>query len=76
MPAFEHVTILLSFVYALALGHLLSRIGTLLTVRGRTRFSGLLALEMCNCVLLVFFNWLGLWDLHTLRVWDIGTIAV
>lgn len=76
MNAFEHVSLLLSFVYALALTHLLSRIGVLLTVRKRTKFSGLLALMMFNCILLVFFNWLALWDLRTLRAWDISTITV
>jgi len=44
MTAFEHVTALFSFVYALALTHLLARIAELIVARDRVKFSGLLAL--------------------------------
>lgn len=67
MSVFEHVTALLSFVYALALTHLLSRIAELVVVRERVRFSGLLALGMVNAILLVFANWLSLWDFHSIK---------
>ena len=76
MAAFEHVSVLLAFVYALALTHLLSRVGILLTIRKRVKFSGLLALAMFNCVFLVFADWLSLWDLRTLQAWDVRTIMV
>jgi hypothetical protein len=76
MTAFEHVTALLSFVYALALTHLLARIAELVVARERVRFSGLLALGMANAVLLVFINWLSLWDLRSVKSWDIVSIAV
>ena len=76
MSAFEHVTALLSFVYALALTHLLARIAELVVARDRVRFSGLLALGMANAVLLVFINWLSLWDLRSVKSWDIVSIAV
>ena len=52
MSVFEHVTALLSFVYALALTHLLARIAELIVARDRVRFSGLLALGMANAILL------------------------
>jgi hypothetical protein len=42
--AFEHVTALWSFVYALALTDLLARIAELVIVREGVRFSGFLAL--------------------------------
>lgn len=48
MTVFEHVTTLFSFVYALALTHLLARIAELIVARDRVRFSGLLALGMVN----------------------------
>jgi len=48
MTAFEHVTALFSFVYALALTHLLARIAELIVARDRVKFSGLLALGMVN----------------------------
>ena len=76
MNSFEFVIILLSFVYALALTHLLSRGGILLTVRKRVKFSGLLALAMLNCILLVYVNWLSFWDLRTVHGWDIITVTV
>ncbi|HLW34385.1 MAG TPA: hypothetical protein VKS98_01885 [Chthoniobacterales bacterium] len=56
MSAFEHVTALLSFVYALALTHLLARIAELIVARDRVKSSGLLVLGMVNAILLVFVN--------------------
>src|ERR1700746_1602922 len=76
MTAFEHVTALLSFVYALALTHLLARIAELVIARERVKFSGLLALGMANAVLLVFVNWLARWDLRSVTNWDIASVAV
>jgi len=76
MSAFEHVTALLSFVYALALTHLLARIGELFLARERVRFSGLLALGMTNAIVIVFANWLSLWDLRSVTTWDIGSISI
>jgi|SRR5579864_1182496 len=76
MSAFEHVTALLSFVYALALTHLLARIAELIVARDRVKSSGLLVLGMVNAILLVFVNWLSLWDLRSLTSWDIASIAI
>jgi hypothetical protein len=76
MSAFEHVTALLSFVYALALTHLLARIAELIVARERVRFSGLLTLGMANAILLVFVNWLSLWDLRSVTNWDLASIAI
>jgi hypothetical protein len=76
MSAFEHVTALLSFVYALALTHLLARIAELIVARERVKFSGLLALGMVNAVLLVFINWLSLWDLRSMTSWDLASVAI
>src|ERR1700745_274408 len=76
MTPFEHVTALFSFVYALALTHLLARIAELIVARDRVRFSGLLALGMANAVVLVFANWLSLWDLRSVKSWDLASITV
>jgi len=76
MSPFEHVTALLSFVYALALTHLLARIAELIVARERVRFSGLLTLGMANAVMMVFTNWLSLWDLRTVQSWDLASIAI
>jgi len=48
MTAFEHVTTLFSFVYALALTHLLARIAELVVARDRAKFSGLLTLGVAT----------------------------
>src|SRR5262249_51172539 len=61
---------------ALALTHLLARIAELVLVRDRVKFSGLLALGMVNAVLLVFANWLSLWDFRSIKIWDLASIAV
>jgi hypothetical protein len=76
MTAFEHITALLSFVYALALTHLLARIAELVVARERVKFSGLLALAMANAILSVFANWLSLWDFRSIKVWDLASITV
>src|SRR5207237_7782978 len=76
MSAFEHVTALLSFVYALALTHLLARVAELIVARERVKFSGLLALGMVNAVILVFANWLSLWDLRSITSWDLVSIVI
>jgi hypothetical protein len=75
MTAFEHVLVLLSFVYALALTHLLSRIVTLYNLRERVRFSGLQATATVNCVMVVFVSWLALWPTRTIRDWDLFSIV-
>ncbi|HJT45048.1 MAG TPA: hypothetical protein VJ721_02140 [Chthoniobacterales bacterium] len=76
MSPFEHVTALLSFVYALALTHLLARIAELIVARDRVKFSGLLAVGMVNAVVLVFSNWLSIWDLRSLKTWDLVSITI
>jgi hypothetical protein len=75
MGAFDHVLVLLSFVYALALTHLLSRIGALMLARERVRLSGLLAICMANAILMVFANWLSLWDIRGMREWDLFSVT-
>ncbi len=76
MTAFEHITALLSFVYALALAHLLARIAELFVARDRVKFSGLLALGITNAILVVFANWLSLWDFRSIKVWDLASITI
>ncbi|MBV9419960.1 MAG: hypothetical protein JO348_09320 [Alphaproteobacteria bacterium] len=74
MHVFDFVVILNSFIYALALSHLLSRIGALLLAPERVKFSGLTTLMAVNAVWATIFCWLGLWQLHTLPDWDMATI--
>jgi hypothetical protein len=72
MHAFDFVVILVSFIYALALTHLLSRIGAL--ILASVRIAPLVLLVAVNAAWAVFFSWLGLWGLHAMTNWDIGSI--
>lgn len=72
---FEHVAVLLSFVYALAITHLFSGVARLILARDRTRFSGLLSLHILLTVLLLIDNWIALWDLHSRSRWDMPGIS-
>jgi len=76
MTAFEHISVLLSFVYALALTHLLSRAGELIIARERVTFSWLTTLGMVNAGLLVVFNWIDIWNLRSVAAWDIASISI
>jgi len=74
--AFTHITTLLSFVFALALTHLLASATDLVLKRDRVRFSWLQALWMANAMLLLLTNWLSLWDTRGLAHWDIAAIVL
>ena len=76
MAAFDYVILLASFVYGLALTHLLSRLSSLLLARERVRFSGLQTLMMANAVVTVFVDWLSAWQSHGVKEWDLATVAI
>lgn len=76
MDAFDHILVLLSFVFALALTHLLSRVGGLIVARKRVLSSGLLALAIVNAVALVFQNWLLLWTLRSWQNIDLLSVVI
>jgi hypothetical protein len=75
MGAFDHVLVLLSFVYALALTHVLSRIAALFMARDKVKPYGPLALAMANAVLIVSLDWLALWPFRGVTSWDLASIA-
>ena len=76
MSAFNHVLTLVAFVFAVSLAQLLVRISALIAVRERVVFSGLSALAMGNAILLVYLNWLALWELRTAHDWNLLSISV
>jgi hypothetical protein len=75
MHAYEFILLLLSFVYAAAITHLLSTVGEIIIASKRIRFSWFNAGWMLASLLFTCAWWIGLWDLHTLETWDIGSIA-
>ena len=74
MSPFEHIILLLSFVYALAIGHLLTTVARLVGQAGRVRFSWLWAFWMANALFVIMADWIGFWGLKGLKVWSVGSI--
>jgi len=72
--AFEHIIGLLSFVYALALTHLLLSVATLLRAGRRVRFSWITAGWMLNACVLIIENWIVFYGLRSLTIFSVGTI--
>lgn len=75
MHAFDFILILLSFVYAAAITHLLSTAGEIIIASKRIRLSWFNAGWMLVAVLFSCAWWIGLWDLHAVTHWDIGSIG-
>jgi len=75
MGVFEHILMLYSFVYALALTHVLMSYADIASHRERVKFSGLQLLWMLNTLLLLYLNWLSLWDLRHIPRWNMGLVS-
>jgi hypothetical protein len=73
---FEHVTVLLSFVFAIALTHVLTSTTEIVWARHRLRFSGLQAMWMGSAVLSILINWIGLAPLASIKKWSPAEIAI
>jgi hypothetical protein len=73
---FQHITVLFSFVFAIAMTHVLSCVSKLILARDRVRVSGLHALWMLNALMLLLINWLSLWLLEAIKHWSVGEIMV
>src|ERR1700757_3092655 len=73
---FQHVTVLVSFIFAIALTHVFSSASQLLLARDRVRFSALLSVSMINAALGVIINWLGLWELQNIKHWTLGEVVL
>lgn len=76
MGAFEHVISLLSFVYALAIAHLLTTIARLIGVRERVRFSWLHAYWIFNALVVLVVDWISYWDMRTIPNWSMASIGI
>jgi hypothetical protein len=66
---FEHVTILLSIILALAMAHILTSATELVWRRDKVRFYGMLALWMVNALLGLPISWLTVWELAGVKRW-------
>jgi hypothetical protein len=76
MGAFEHVISLLSFVYAIAIAHLLTTAARLIGSRERVRFSWFHAYWMLNALLVLVVDWISFWDMHGVPSWTLASIAI
>ena len=68
---YEHVVLLLSFVYALALAHVLSSVTDLILARERVRWSGLHLVWMLTSTTILFNNWLATATLRNVEHWTL-----
>jgi len=75
MHAYDFILVLFSFVYAAAVTHILSTAGEIIIASKRVRLSWFNAGWMCAALLFTCAWWIGLWDLHTVAVWNIGSVA-
>jgi hypothetical protein len=66
----------MSFVYALAVAHILATVGDIIGAWSRVRFSWLNASWMLFAFLAVFVWWVNLWDLRSQTVWTMGLVAI
>ena len=73
---FQYVTVLVSFIFAIALTHVFSSASVLILNRERVRFSALLTVSMVNAALGVIINWLGLWQLENIKHWTLGEVLL
>jgi hypothetical protein len=72
---FDYVLTLLSFVFALAMAHLLMGGARMVRHRRELTFSWPHALWMAAVFIDLVINWLGFWDARALKVIDLATIA-
>src|SRR6266487_1131521 len=73
---FQHVSVLVSFIFAIALTHVFSSASQLLLARDRVRFSAMLTVSMVNAALGVIINWLGLWELQNIKHWSLAEVLL
>src|SRR5690242_9830752 len=73
---FQHVTVLVSFIFAIALTHVFSSASQLILARDRVRFSALLAVSMVNAALGVIINWLSLWQFENIKRWTLAEVLL
>jgi hypothetical protein len=76
MRAFDFVLLFFSFVYALALTHLLMAAARMIRYRRSVVFSVPHAMWMLVALALVISNWISFWDFHTFTKISAAEISV
>ena len=75
MNPFDYVMTLMSFVYALAIAHVLATSGDIIAASSRVRFSWLNAAWMLFAFLAVIVWWMMMWGLRDSQ-WSMGPLAI
>lgn len=73
---FEHVTILISFIFAIAVTHLFSSATELIWAHDRVRISWLQIVWMLNALAGVMIGWMGMFYLIKRPSWDAAEVAI
>jgi hypothetical protein len=68
--AFDYVIVLLSFVYAAAVTHVLATLGDLITAGRRVRFSAFNLGWMMFTLASILAWWMATWELRAMKAWD------
>ncbi len=76
MGAFEHVISLLSFVYALAIAHLLTTAARIIGTWERVKFSWFHAYWMLNALIVLVVDWLSYYDMRSLPNWTMASLGI
>ena len=75
MHAFDYLVTLFSFVFAMAIAHVLATVGDMVVASRRLTFSWLNAGWLLTVLLAVIAWWFGIWDLRKQQSWSTDTIA-
>ncbi len=75
MHAFDFIMLFFSFIYALALTHLLLAVNAMIRYRRKIKFSLPHMVWMFDALLAVSINWISLWDFHDLQAISLGAIV-
>lgn len=76
MRPFDFVITFFSFIFSLALAHLLLAVGQMIRHRRELVFDWAHALWMTAALGTLFINWLSFWDVHTVGSLSLATIAI
>jgi hypothetical protein len=73
--AFDFIMLFFSFIFALALTHLLLAVNAIIQSRRRIKISVPHAIWMFNALLAVSINWISPWDFHDLQAISLSAIV-